>query len=101
MSTPGANGEESPPAVRTTLPYPLVFEQCPLATGLGLSTVLGNVEQSGGSITVDSQPGSGTRFTIRLPRAQLEGSALDRPTQSRPRRRKQRATILLVEDEAP
>src|SRR5690348_4127011 len=31
MSTPGAAGDESPPALRTTLPFSLMFEQCPLA----------------------------------------------------------------------
>jgi len=39
-------------------------------TGLGLSIVYGIVHQHQGSITVDSQPNEGTRFTIRLPATQ-------------------------------
>jgi two-component system cell cycle sensor histidine kinase/response regulator CckA len=70
-------------------------------TGLGLSTVLGIVEQSGGSITVDSQPGCGTRFTIHLPRARLGAGTVDHASPSPLSRCKQRATVLLVEDEAP
>ena len=42
-------------------------------TGLGLSQVFGFARQSGGEILVDSKVGSGTTFTLYLPRAAQEG----------------------------
>lgn len=45
-----------------------------IGTGLGLSIVFGFVRQHGGTVSVDSQPGSGTRFVVELPAAVADAS---------------------------
>jgi two-component system, cell cycle sensor histidine kinase and response regulator CckA len=66
-------------------------------TGLGLATVYGIVKQSGGQISVYSEPGRGTTFAIYLPVTGLMDQQA--PEQARAEARGGRETILLVEDE--
>ena len=46
---------------------PFFTTKMEVGTGLGLSTAYGAVSRWGGTIAVDSTPGQGTTFTIRLP----------------------------------
>jgi signal transduction histidine kinase/CheY-like chemotaxis protein len=66
-------------------------------TGLGLSQTYGFATQSGGTLLIDSTPGSGTRVSIVLPRARQEATAA--PAPKGVARRAQGETILVVEDD--
>ncbi|HET6390406.1 PAS domain S-box protein [Hyphomicrobium sp.] len=65
-------------------------------TGLGLSQVYGFAHQSGGTVTIDSEVGKGTRVTMILPRAGEEPQTGAAP-KDQPGERKH-ARILIVED---
>jgi signal transduction histidine kinase len=61
-------GTGIPPDVRRRIFEPF-FTTKDSGTGLGLSIVSGIISSYGGTINVDSEPGVGTTFTIRLPAA--------------------------------
>jgi CheY-like chemotaxis protein len=66
-------------------------------TGLGLSTVYGIAQQSGGSVSVYSEPGHGTAFKLYLPR--VAGNRQVAETKVENAIPCGTETVLLVEDE--
>lgn len=68
-------------------------------TGLGLSTVYGVIKQSGGEVSVESEPGSGTVFTIYFPRVEGEPAAVAEPQVSGEQATPGSRAVLLIEDD--
>jgi PAS domain S-box-containing protein len=66
-------------------------------TGLGLSLVHATIERHGGKLSIDSKPGHGSTFSVRLPRRGKMGAAslpIELPEPS------QRLRVLVVDDDA-
>ncbi|MFV3126374.1 PAS domain S-box protein [Niveispirillum sp. KHB5.9] len=94
----GDNGSGMAPEVASRIFEPFfTTKSVGKGTGLGLAQVYGFCEQSGGTVTVDSAPGAGSRISLWLPRSTVpveEGAA---PVSSTPRGGG--AVVLLVEDD--
>ena len=67
-------------------------------TGLGLATAYGIVRQSGGTISIESEPGRGTVVRVSLPLSDAPVQSAAPPERLAPSTGKE--TILVVEDEA-
>ena len=81
-----------------------------VGTGLGLAMIYGSVEQSGGSIRIESAPGAGTEVQLLFPLATTEADTapsehdrtlvVDRvPPSTRDDAKGQATSVLVVEDE--
>jgi PAS domain S-box-containing protein len=96
------NGSGIPPEVLPHLFEPFyTTKERGKGTGLGLSTVYGIIKQSGGHVTVYSEPGRGATFKVYFPRVAETADAAARPGTRRRRAPKGTETLLVVEDEAP
>ena len=69
-----------------------------MGTGLGLATVYGIVKQSGGHLTVESEPGRGAAFHVWLPEVPVDVRPVVRAV-ARNAKIGGLETVLLVEDE--
>jgi signal transduction histidine kinase/ActR/RegA family two-component response regulator len=69
-------------------------------TGLGLSMVYGVAKQSGGVARIQSRPGHGTTVSVILPRTHQRASEAEASEAAESAAIPQRATVLVVDDEA-
>jgi PAS domain S-box-containing protein len=95
------SGMGMPPEVREKAFDPF-FTTKPVGqgTGLGLSQVYGFLKQSGGQVTIYSEPGKGTTVKLYLPRSLTAEESLRVATLPVGDLSAQGETVLLVEDDA-
>jgi CheY-like chemotaxis protein len=94
-------GPGIPPALQARLFEPFFTTKPPgVGTGLGLPLCRGIIEEHGGSISVESQPGQGTVFRVVLPvLAEASTGRASRSIDTPPAVTRIVTTILVVDDE--
>jgi CheY-like chemotaxis protein len=94
-------GEGMPPNILERVFEPF-FTTKPAGKGMGLGLAISHnmASQLGGTITVESQPGRGSTFTVRLPAAPpMREAPAVHPPQHIPSPAPRRGKILIVDDE--
>lgn len=86
-------------SVRQRCLEPFFSTKGELGTGLGLSMVHGIVERHRGKLEIESTPGKGTTFTIRLPLAESESAPVAAAAPAA--KSKSILNVLIVDDELP
>lgn len=94
------NGHGMTPEIRDRVFEPFfTTKDVDKGTGLGLSTVYGFIKQSGGHVTVYSEPGEGTTFKLYLKATEPKKAGKAKKPASTDLKTKASGTILLVEDD--
>lgn len=75
------------------------FSTKDMGTGLGLATVYGIVEQHGGFVSVQSEPGRGATFAVHFKRSTHAPTGEGTPSGVRAAEPSGKGTILVIEDE--
>lgn len=69
-------------------------------TGLGLSVVFGAIKAHGGTVEIDSEPGKGTRISLRFPSLGLKSDPIEPAPMDTSAAEVATLRVLLVDDEA-
>jgi signal transduction histidine kinase/CheY-like chemotaxis protein len=91
-------GMDSETRLRVFDPF-FTTKQVGKGTGLGLATVYGIVDQSGGKIQVESERGRGSQFRVYLPQVAAPAAKEATPRPALVAAQAKRVAVLLVEDE--
>ncbi len=98
------NGEGMEEDIRKRIFEPFFTTKGVAGSGLGLSVAYGIIHRHGGDIMVESKPGEGARFTVRLPVATVDeiSSAVEKDEADHAAGQKaEHAAKVLVIDDAP
>jgi two-component system cell cycle sensor histidine kinase/response regulator CckA len=91
---PGPEGPGIPPEIRDRAFDPF-FTTKASGTGLGLATVQSILSRHGGSVELESSPGGGTTFRLRLRAAETAPAPRAKPGSAEPRQ----GRVLVMDDE--